>query len=286
MIDLSIVIVNFNTKELLKNCLRSVFKHTQNLSFEVIVVDNASGDNSLKILRQDFSRVKVIASEKNLGFAGGNNEGIKKAKGQFVLLLNSDTKIEKNAFLKLIELAKTKEALGICGPRLLNEDKTIQSSTMPFLRLPLAAVWLFTGDRFLKKSPVSARRVDWLSGACFLIKREVIDKVGLLDDKFFMYVEEMEYAYRAFKKGFQCWFFPQVAVYHLERGRSPEGKQKAIWWIYEGMIYFYRKHFAPWQLDVLKLLLRLKAVLAFGLGLVTKNSYLKKTYGKAFRLVG
>ena len=285
MIDLSIIIVNFNTEKLLRDCLQSVFKHTQNLSFEVIVVDNNSADGSLKMLEKDFSQVRVVASQKNLGFAGGNNEGIRKAKGEFILLLNSDTKLEKNGFLKLVELAKTKKNLGICGPRLLNEDKTTQPSTMPFLRLPMAAIWLFTGDRFLKKSPSLSKRVDWLSGACFLIKREVIDQIGFLDEKFFMYVEEMEYAYRASKKGFQCWFFPQVEVYHLERGRSPEGKRRTIWWIYEGMVYFYRKHFAGWQLDVLKLLLRLKAVLAFGLGLVTKNSYLKKTYGKAFQMV-
>ena len=123
------------------------------------------------------------------------------------------------------------------------------------------------------------------SGSCFLIRREVLDKIDGLDEHFFMYLEEMEFCYRAKKLNFETWFFPMAKVYHLVRGSSPEGKQKAIWWTYENFVYFYQKHFALWQLAVLKLLLRLKAGLAWGIGVMMGNSYLKSTYGKAFKLV-
>jgi GT2 family glycosyltransferase len=284
--DLSIIIPSFNTKDLLQACLQSVFQQTKGIDFEVIVVDNHSTDGSPEMVKKKFPQVILIKNKTNLGFAQANNQGMKRAKGEYFLLLNSDTKIKSNALKKLVSLAKKKKDLGIAGSRLLNLNDTPQPSTGPFYTLPLTFISLFRGDHYLRQSPSQTKKVDWLMGACFLIKREVTKKVGYLDEKFFMYVEEMEYCYRAHKAGFGVYFFPRAEVYHLERGSSPEGKQKAVWGIYQGLIYFYQKHFAPWQLAVLKLLLRTKALIAWLLGLMTGNRYLKETYAKAFQLVG
>jgi len=284
MIDLSIVIVNWNTKELLEDCLNSIFKQTKGVKFEVILVDNGSTDGSVEMVKKKFGEAILIENKKNLGFAKANNLGIKKAKGQFILLLNSDTKLVGNALTKLIDFANTKSNLGIAGPQLLKQDGTIQPSTAPFYTLPITTISLFKGDKFLRRSPKKTCQVDWVEGSCFLMSRAVLDKIGLLDEKFFMYIEEMEFCYRAKKAGFSTWFYPQAQVYHLTRGSLPENKQRVIWWIYEGLIYFYQKHFAGWQLTVLKFLLRAKAALAWLIGFLTANDYLKQTYGKAFKL--
>lgn len=281
---LSIIIVNYNTKELLRDCLASVFKETKNIDFEVIVIDNASKDASSAMVKKEFPRVKLIVNRHNAGFARANNQGIKQARGEYIILLNSDTKIIDKALVKLVKFSQEQPGLGIAGPRLLNADNSHQPSTAPFYTLAVTAVSLFKGDRWLRQSPSQTRSVDWVSGACFLIKKEALEKIGLLDEKFFMYVEEMEYCYRAKKAGFSTFFYPGAEVTHLVRGSSVDGKEKAILGIYQGLIYFYEKRFASWQLAVLKFLLRTKAALAWFWGFLTNNRYLKTTYAKAFKM--
>ncbi len=293
--DLSIIIVNHNTKKLLLDCLVSVFSQTKDIDFEVLVVDNNSTDNSVELIKLLFineltsSRIKIIKNKENLGFAKANNQGIEQAQGEYIILLNSDTKIIDQALVKLVRFAEKQPGLGVAGPRLVNADSSSQPSAAPFYTLPVTAVSLFKGDRWLRQSPAQARPVDWVSGACFLIKREVIEKIGFLDEKFFMYVEEMEYCYRAKKAGLTTFFYPGVEVVHLERGGQSgdwQRRQQAIWGIYQGLVYFYEKHFASWQLAVLKFLLRTKAALAWLVGDLTNNHYLKTTYAKAFTLAG
>jgi len=285
MTDLSIIIVNYNTGKLLSDCLASIFRFTHKVSFEVIVIDNGSTDDTLRQLKPFRKRLKLIRNKTNLGFAKANNQGIRLAQSAHLLLLNSDTKITDDAIGTLYEQAVSRQS-AIAGPRLLNADGSPQSSTAPFYSLPVTAFSLFGGDRFLRRSPARQAKVDWLSGACFLIDRRLIDKIGLLDENFFMYIEEMEFCYRAKKAGFATWYFPEAAVLHLVRGSSPEGKQKIILWIYQGLLYFYQKHFAAPRLIMLKSLLRAKAALAWFFGYLAGNDYLIKTYGKAFWLVG
>lgn len=285
--DLSIIIISFDTKELLRECLTSVLNQTKGVEFEVIVVDNGSSDTSVEMVKKEFPQIKLIKNKENLGFAKANNQALRQSHGEYVLLLNSDTKIVNNALVKLVNFAESKKDLGIAGPRLLNLNDTPQPSAAPFYTLPVTAISLFSGDKFLRQSPSKSTPVDWVSGACFLIKREVIEKIGLLDERFFMYAEEMEFCYRAKKAGYQVYFYPQAEVIHLIQGGSSaswQGKQKAIWGIYRGLIHFYRKHFAPWKLFVLKFLLKAKAVGAWLLGVFTNNRYLKETYAKAYQL--
>lgn len=284
MIDLTIIIINYNTRLLLKKCLESVFENTKNIKIEIIVVDNGSEDKSYLSLKKEFPRIKLIQNKKNMGFSAANNVGIRAANGNYVLLLNSDAEVTGGALEKMLAFAKTKNNLGVLGPRLLNADRTAQLSVGPFYTLPISAISLFRGDRFLRSSPSRAMRVDWVSGACFLISKKVINSIGLLDDNFFMYLEEMEYCYRARKAGFDIWFFPSAEVYHLVRGSSPQGKEKVILWTFKNFKYFYQKHFATWQLGVLKFLLLTKAFFAFLLGIISGNQYLKNTYGKAIKV--
>lgn len=288
--DLSVIIVSYNTKELLRQCLESI-NVIRDTRYEVIVVDNASTDGSVDFLkglslRKDspYQRFKLIENKKNLGFAAANNQGIRKAKGDYILLLNSDTVLKGNSLLKLIKFAKKHPRAGVVGCKLLNKDGSDQPSVAPFFTLPRVFLWLFTGDRFLYSSPQKARQVDWVMGAALMAKKEAIKEAGLLDEKFFMYMEEVEWCYRIKKAGWQVWFYPGAKIFHLVRGSSPEGKQRAILGIYEGLIYFYQKHFAPWQLFVLKLLLRIKAGGAWLAGILTDSHYLKETYAKAFKL--
>ena len=320
--DLSIIIVSYNTKKLLADCLTSVFTQTKDLNYEVIVVDNGSTDESVKSIKQlanyelrvkdkknnpqsvtrNQTIVKLIENKENLGFAKANNQALRQirqglrlssaerphceqAQGEYVLLLNSDTKIVDNALKKLVDFAKGKEELGVVGPKLLNPDGTPQPSVAPFFTLSKAFIWLMTGDRFLYSSPSRTRQVDWVMGAALMVKKDVIKKVGLLDEKFFMYMEEVDWCYRIKKAGFEIWFYPQAEIFHLVRGGSPEGKQKAILNIYQGLIYFYQKHFGRQQLAVLKSILLAKAVVAWLIGILSRNVYLKETYGKAFKLV-
>ncbi len=288
--DLSVVILSFNTKRLLRDCLASIFNQTKGVNFEVIVVDNGSTDESvvmLEELRTKNKELRTIKNKRNLGFAKANNQGIKKAQAEYVLLLNSDTVLKNNAFLKLIEFAKDHPRAGIIGPRLLNKDGSEQPSTASFFTLFRVFFWLFTGDRFLFSSPAKATPVDWLMGAALLVKKEALEKAGPLDEKFFMYMEEVEWCYRFKQAGWQVWFCPEAEIYHLVRGSSADswqGRQKAVWGIYQGLIYFYQRHFAPWQLSVLKFCLKVKAAGAWLIGVLTNNQYLKKTYAKAFKM--
>lgn len=287
MIDLSVIIVSFNTQKLLQECLESIFKQTKDLDYEVIVVDNGSTDESVKSVKElRVKELRVIENKENLGFAKANNQGIKVSRGKYILLLNSDTKVINNALKKLVDFAGTRDGLGVVGPRLLNADGSLQPSVAPFFDLPRALIWLALGDRFLYSSPSRECGVDWVMGAALLVKKEVVEKLGLLDEKFFMYLEEVEWCYRIKKAGWEVWFYPRAEIFHLVRGSSPEGKQRAILGIYTGLLYLYQKHLGKADLAVLKLALRTKAILAWGLGILIGNRYLKETYGKAFKVVG
>lgn len=284
--DLSVIIVSFNTKDLLQDCLASVFKQTKGIKFEVLVVDNASTDSSAEMVRKRFPQAILVKSKENLGFAKANNQGIKKAKGKYVLLLNSDTELKGNPLAKLIKFARNHPQAGVIGGRLLNKDGTFQPSVSSFLTLSRAILWLTIGDRFLYSSPPKTCQVDWVMGAALMVKKETLKKVGLLDEKFFMYMEEQEWCYRFKKAGWQVWFYPEAEIFHIVRGGSPEGRQRAILGIYEGLIYFYQKHFPSWQLFVIKWLLKAKALGVWLIGVLTGNKYFKETYAKAFKLAG
>ncbi|HUS51885.1 MAG TPA: glycosyltransferase family 2 protein [Candidatus Bathyarchaeia archaeon] len=285
--DLSIIVVSFNTKDLLNNCLKSIFNQTKGIDFEVIVVDNGSTDSSPETVKSLINQKKplsLIENKKNFGFAKANNQAIKKARGKYFFLLNSDTILKDSPFSELISFAKKHPQAGVIAPKLLNKDGSKQLSAASFFTLPKVLLWLSTGDRFLFSSPGKACQADWVMGAAMLVRREAIEKAGLMDEDFFMYMEEVEWCFRIKKSGWQIWFNPEAEIYHLVRGSSSLGKEKAVLGIYQGLIYFYQKHFAPWQLGMLKFLLQTKAIGAWLIGALFNKQDLKRTYAQAFKL--
>lgn len=304
-IDLSIIIVSFNTRDLLRNCLKSIYNLKPEASnLEVIVVDNDSTDGSPAMVKKEFSQVKLIVNKKNLGFAAANNQGIKKAQGRYLLLLNPDTLILENALAKMVAFMDKNKKIGIATCQLLNEDKTVQASGGFFPDLPRAFAWMFFLDdlpfvsrliktyhphepSFYTKDPFYQKEhfQDWVTGAFFLIRKEVVEKIGLLDEKYFMYVEEVDYCFRAKKNGFLVAYTPIAKIIHFGR-KSLRRPGEAIIREYKGLKIFYKKHYSSYQLPLLVLFLKVGAALRFLIfGIILGSKEARLAYAKAFKAI-
>lgn len=289
-LTLSVIVVSWNTKSLLQQCLKSLIENTKDNAFnlEIIVVDNGSEDKSSEMVKSEFSKVKLIQNKENLGFSKANNLGIRQATGKYVMLLNSDTIIKDNALIALADFLEQNEQVGIVGPRLLNNDGSFQANCGRFPLLPVAFVMLFKehygGSNFVRCSPEDSQKVDWLMGAAFMARKEVFDTIGGLDENIFMYMEEVEWFFRAKKAGFVSYFLKDVQIIHLGRGSSKSGKTEPILNIYKGLLYFYKKHMGVFQLAILIFMLKIKALLALFLGYIKDDNYLKDTYAQAIKI--
>ena len=254
MCDLSVIIVSYNTRAMLKACIESVYRNTKDLDFEVIVVDNNSADGSQEMLAVEFPQVIKILNRENRRWAGGNNQGIQSASGRAVVLLNSDTVIGERALEKTtVFMNRTPEA-AIVGCRLLNPDGTVQLSCNGF-----PSVWNLMEETFFlyKIFPNSeifghyylntfhydhVERVDMASGACLFIRRAIFEKVGLMDESFSFYGEETDFCFRAKQLGIQTYYYPDAEVIHYG-GASQSNLQKRFDLLYRSIIHFVRKHF-------------------------------------------
>ncbi|PIV09832.1 hypothetical protein COS31_00540 [Candidatus Roizmanbacteria bacterium CG02_land_8_20_14_3_00_36_15] len=293
-IELSIVIVSFNTKKITQDCLQSINRSLMNseINYEIIVVDNDSQDGSHELLttmsKEKDSHLVYFQSGKNLGFGKGNNFGVKQAKGEYILLLNSDIIVLNQAIKKLYDFYLShKKNVHFLGAKLLNKDLTPQRSVCRFFSLPVIFATLFLkGDYWglTRSSPNKFQKADWLSGACIMTKKNYFQKLGGFDEKIFMYMEEVDFLYRARKIGLSTYFYPQSQFIHLGSASS-QGKTYPILQVYRGFLYFYNKHYSPLALFLVKLLLKLKAVIAVIIGKATNNQYAIQTYEQAFKLV-
>lgn len=226
---LSIIIVNFNTLSYLKDCLSNLGNLAIPFHFEIIVVDNGSRDGSQEWLATQ-SHVEYILSPENLGFAGGNNLAIKKAKGEYILLLNTDAFPQKGSIEKLIDFLKTHNRAGIAGPQLNFPDGRWQRGYNIIPSVRKAWMVLFTDlhnvlyPRLLllidKLDLSRSKEVGYVDGCCMMIKRVVIDTIGLLDESFFFFVEDAEFCYRARQKGYGVYYVPEARVTHVRGGGS------------------------------------------------------------------
>ncbi len=255
---LSIVVVNYNVKNLLKKCLESIFKYEKDIELEVIVVDNNSKDHSQEMLKRDFPRIKLIENKRNVGFSRACNQGIKQSQGRYILLLNPDTEFTSGGFKKMIDFMASKPEVGICGPKMMDQEGNIQFSCRSFPSY-LTAISSsqsilnrifpenFLSQKYLlrEKDHSQISEVDWVSGSCLLTKREMFEKIGLLDERFYMYVEDVDLCYRAKKSGFSVFYFPEVMVIH-HIGKSTQ-KEEFIMQVehHRSMYYFYKKHHNP-----------------------------------------
>lgn len=287
--DLSVIIVSFNTKKLLDNCLTSLYKSIrgQVIDVEIVIVDNGSTDGTREMLLKKYPKVRTILNSENVGFGRANNQGIRKAIGEYILLLNSDTIVPNHAIGKLYEFTK-KHPRSFVGPKLLNMDRTSQTSCGPFFSLPVIIASLFLkGDviGLTRWSPSKTRRVDWVSGACMIAAKKLFMDDLLFDEKIFMYMEEIDLLMRAKHKGYGTYFYAGSPIVHLGGGSSVNKRTGPVLNIYKGLLYVYTKHYSKRSLTALKFLLRLKALVLIGLGVVTGSTYLKKTYAEAYTLV-
>lgn len=222
---LSVVVVNWNTRALLKVCLESV--HEQTLTpAETWVVDNGSADHSPEMVATDFPEVRLIANDRNLGFAAANNQAIAQARGRYVLLLNSDTVVLDHALDRMVAFMENHPEAGAVGCKLMNVDRTLQPSAHNFYSTVgslvenklVALFWKGRSQRtrFLSYwDHSSTRQVDWVTGACLMVRKDVIETVGLLDERFFMYGEEVDWQMRMAKVGHRVYFLSDASIVHL-----------------------------------------------------------------------
>lgn len=292
MIKLSIIILSYNTKELTLRCIKSIInqykKHLENGDFEIIIVDNASSDDTVESLKKETKESKnifIIENNENLGFSKGNNLGAKKTRGEYILFLNSDTEVLDDGFLRMIKFLSENRQIGILGGKLKNFDGSIQKSAGKFYNLKNVFLMLIGLERFrlLRESLTRDKKVDWVSGGCMMTRTDLFKKIGGFDENFFMYLEDMEICFKAKLNGFLTYFYPSVSILHKELGSS--NKSFAIINIYKGLLYFYKKYKPYWQYLILLFLLKAKAWCVIAIGKLLKNIYLTQTYEKAFKAI-
>ena len=268
-IDVSIIIVNWNTRHMTCDCLRSVYEQTQGVSFEVILIDNASYDDSVATIKKEFSKVKLIANNKNLGFCKATNQGLEVAKGKYLLLLNSDTVVLENAVEKTIQFAEKHDRIGIVGCQLIYPDGSFQGSCFRFPGICGSILASFGLSKLFPKSTVfnmerygnrlwdKPREVDCVMGSFMLIKRQVTDNIGMLDTDYFMYGEETDFCFRAVKAGWKVFYYPDAKLIHYYGG-SKKSYEDAAWAyrsVYRGIYLFMNKRRSKMTLYVCNLML-------------------------------
>jgi GT2 family glycosyltransferase len=289
-IDISIIIVSWNTEDILRNCLTSIYEDGGDVAYEVIVIDNASSDGSAEMVRKNFPQVVLIENSENRGFAAANNQGITIAKGRYVLLLNSDTIVLDKAIEKTLSFADGHPESGIVGCRVLNPDKTLQPTCFMFpsvLNMLLSTTYLyklFPKSRFFGRERMTwwdrsdTRQVDVATGCFMFVRREAIEQVGLLDEQFFIYGEETDWCYRFKKAGWKVIFTPCAEIIHLG-GQSTKQKATAmIVQLRKSILQFMKKHHSLFTyriaclLTILSLAVRLPAWAAIAFFRRSENS--------------
>lgn len=256
--DLSIIIVNYNSSGLLKGCLESIIASNLNIEYEIIVVDNNSPDDSLDSLKASYGDVRFLELSQNRGFAAGNNAGIKVAKGKAVALVNPDTVLDPDAIQRLYDKLMSSDKIGIVGPKIFYAGNGLQSEVLP-KKIPNLGHLFFEMFWLRRVFPASdtlnsyhgagsfdfdeEQRLEQVSGACFMIKKEVIDKVGLMDETFFLYFEETDWCLRSLRAGYEIFYVPSAMITHLEGGSASRFSRKAVEKFYESELYFIKKHY-------------------------------------------
>jgi len=281
---LSIIIVSYNTKGLLKQCLDAVSKSILTEQYEVIVIDNASTDGS--------SDLATIKNKHNQGYSIANNQGIKIAKGEYILLLNSDTRVKSNALDELIKFMDGHPQAGIASAQLLNPDGSIQPSGGFLPRLSNIFAWMFFIDDLPLPLPAyhvthpgfysNTHQIGWVQGAALIMRREV----GLLDENIFMYGEDVELCIRAHKSSWQVWTVATAQVTHQGFQSSGGVSTNALLGEYTGLQYIFKKHKPPWEFPLLQVALKTGALIRMLLfGTIWRDKQKYAVYKQALSLV-
>lgn len=294
MLDLSVVILSYNTKRLTLDCLNSIYSNKWQNSIDVWVVDNASTDGSADAIKDKFPRINILKSKKNVGFSKGNNLGLKKVyeNSKYCLLLNSDTLVKPGSLDKLVEFAG-KEKFDIVSCKLLNANGSFQPNGGDLPSFLPVFFWLSNLDGLTDSLPsfhqineryfTNKEKVGWVSGSVMLVKSDVFKEIGFFDEKIFMYAEDVDFCWRAISNNFKVGWTDSTSIVHI--GGASSKKPKYSQWLgeFKGLIYLYDKHYGSFRKGLLKLQLYIfisLRVVAFYLS--GKKEY-AKTYAKIIK---
>lgn len=233
MKDLSILIINYKTPSLLGHCIKSIYKNKPKIDFEIIVVDNASGDESVEIMEEDFFQVKLIANKQNLGFPKAVNQGIRKSKGKYILILNPDITALPSSIDKMFNFLEKNKSIAALAPKLINPNGSVQYScfsTFPTLQIVLYRRTPLGGSPRAKKTiddfrmaawdHSGGKEVAWVLGSCMMVRKEAIDQIGFMDERFFMYMEDVDWCRRFWESGWKVYYYPEAELVHYYQRSS------------------------------------------------------------------
>jgi hypothetical protein len=270
--DLSVIIVNWNTKDLLCQCIDSLTQTLKKMDTEIFVVDNGSTDGSVAAIREKFPRVRLVENQVNLGFARANNQAISLSSGEYLLFLNPDTRVKDEAIPTMLSFMSSHAKAGLVGAQLLNADGSKQNSIANFPSLATELLnksllrWLFP-EKFPGKErdypgPVE---VDSVIGACMLVRRETVEQVGLLDEGYFLFLEETDWCYRMKKAGWEIYHIPGAKLLHFQGKSAEVEKAKARIEYYRSLYHYFRKNRGSFQTSALSvgLIIKLLVELVF-----------------------
>jgi GT2 family glycosyltransferase len=258
-IDVSVIVVSWNTRDALRECLASVVRQTRGVAHELLVVDNASADGSAEMVRAEFPSVTLIANAENRGFAAANNQALRLARGRHVLLLNPDTVVVDDAISASVRLADADPTVGALGCQVLLREGEVQRTCFRFPSVAgLLRTWwgleevlppaVFGGGPTMRDwDRRSARDVDVVSGMFLLVRREALDRVGPMDEGFFVYAEEADWCFRLRRAGWRCTFTPAARIVHRDGGGKSTAQVRVRMYVQlqKSILLFHRKHFGP-----------------------------------------
>ena len=276
--NLSIIIVNYNVKEFLQNLIHSIHKAAQNLSYEIIIVDNASDDGSVDFIKEKFPDVKLFANQKNLGFSKANNIGLAESKGEYILLLNPDTIVSEDTFEKMISFFNETKDAGLAGCKILNSDGSLQLACRRSFPGPWTSFCKVSGlSNLFPKSKLFARynltyldenktyEVDAISGSFMMFPRKIYEEIGGLDEQFFMYGEDLDFCYRIQKYGQKVYYFHDTQIIHYKGESTKRSSLDETKIFYSAMHLFVKKHLSSSFLVefILRIAIGLREFIAF-----------------------
>lgn len=304
-LDLSIIIINYNTARLTIDCLTSIIKNINHLSYEIVLIDNGSDIkdfNNVKAFAKKFPQIKLVGNKKNFGFSKANNQGMKHSRGKHLLFLNSDTILKSDVVSPLLKWMESHPRAGIVSCQLYNADGSVQGTGGYFPTFSKVLLWMLMLDdipffeRLIKpfhpahkykanagNLPSSPTSYDWITGAFMLVRREVADEITGFDEDYFMYVEDVDYCYRAKKASWEVWLLPEYGITHL--GGSSSKTEFPLLSEFNNLRLFYKKHMPRWQGRILPLLFKIGILQRAVILGILKGPQTGKLYVKTFKLI-
>jgi hypothetical protein len=265
--DVTVSIVSYNTRDLLRECLRSIYEESKSVAFEVFVVDNDSRDGSAEMVEREFPAVNLIRSPENVGFARGNNMALRKAGGRYFLLLNPDTRLVNDAIGRLVEYMDGHPRVGGAGSMLLEEDRSVQTVCRKFSRvrhevgelMPILnrfrMEWLSRDYLPGQFDYRSTGETDYVQGACLIVRREAAEEVGLLDERFFMYSEEEDWCFRLKRAGWKVMYVPDAVIVHYRGMSTRQRSNDMLQELYRSKLKFFAKNYGAPSAGILRAVL-------------------------------